>query len=123
MPGGATRRCAILRELLAVARESVLLLRHGVPDPECLTQLMARRSRLFEALVQGAPYEITPMERALANELLDLDRLCTELAQLHLNVLSAEIEQARSKQRGLYAYGYTDPGYAPRGAFVDTRQE
>lgn len=112
----------VLQQLHAVTLQAVSLLEGGDPDPDQIVELMERRSTHFEAL-QGVNIDLianVPEDRALVEELMDLDRRCIAMAQKHLSQLRSQLNQVQLQRRSLTAYGWVDPENAPRGAFLDT---
>lgn len=112
----------LLKGLIVVAREAEALLGEDDPDPERFELLLAKRDRLFQALEQTvpAPADQTPEVKALAQELLDLDRRCMEQVKTRLQGMPEALQQVKLQQRSLHAYGRIAPESAPRGAFFDT---
>lgn len=125
----------LLESLRDVSRQAAALLAQDDPAPERVEELLRKRGEIFSSVQQAyaelvgddgdnaiASHEAATL-KALAAEIVELNRTCISLAQNHLERLEVRLENLKLQQRGLTAYGYVDPKFAPRGVFFDKRQD
>lgn len=111
----------LLRSLLAICEETAQVLDQEELDLDRVTDLFTRRNELFARLQNeiGAPTDIDPEHTQIVQQILALDRTCMEAVRSHMTRMQGELSDVKLRQRTMKAYGWVDPQFAVRGAFVD----